>query len=71
MNDIKLTSDTRDFKSSIKKRKIVDVKVAKITKDEIAKMSEKQKQALLDEMIDSGLKNLTEEDKEILELLAK
>lgn len=73
MNDIKLTSDTRDFKSSIKIKKITDVKPikTKITEKEIGEMTKTQKEKILNEMIDNGLEKLSENDKKILELLAK
>lgn len=73
MNDIKLTSDTRDFKSSIKSKKISDAKVIKpkLTEKEISEMTKTQKEKILNEMIDNGLEKLSENDKKILELLAK
>lgn len=73
MNDIRLTSDTRDFKSSIKSKKITDTKVikTKITEKEISEMTKTQKEKILNEMIDNGLEKLSENDKKILELLAK
>lgn len=77
MNDIKLTSDTRDFKSSVKKRKIVDVKPVKkiLTEQEISSMTKEEKSKIFNEMfnemIDNGLEKISSEDKKILELLAK
>jgi len=75
-NDINMTSETSTNKSDWKApvstvRKTIKPKPKKITEEEIIKMSSKQKQLMLDEMIDNGLENLSEEDKKILELLAK
>jgi len=43
----------------------------KLNKKSIEKMSVVEKQELLNELIDSGLQNLTENDKKLLTLLAK
>lgn len=43
----------------------------KLNKDKIDKMSPSEKQDLLNEIIDSGLENLTDDDKKLLSLLAK
>jgi hypothetical protein len=73
MKEIRLTSDTRDFKGFIKrkKNKAVSVSKLKLTEHDISNMSKTQKEKLLNELIDSGLKNLTDSDKKILELLTK
>jgi hypothetical protein len=77
MNDIRLTSDTRDFKSSIKSKKISNTKVVKpkITEKEINAMTKEQKENLFNEMfnemMDKGVEEMSENDKKILELLAK
>ena len=77
MNDIKLTSDTRDFKSSIKSKKISEAKVVKpkITEKEINAMTKEQKELrfneMFNEMMDKGVGEMSETDKKILELLAK
>ena len=61
MNDIKLTSDTRDFKSSIKSKKISEAKVVKpkITEKEINAMTKEQKELrfneMFNEMMDKGV----------------
>jgi hypothetical protein len=77
MNDIKLTSDTRDFKSTMKSNEITESKIVKkeITEKEIEKMTKQEREILFNElfneMMDKGVEKMSENDKKILELLAK
>jgi hypothetical protein len=73
MNDIKLTSDTRDFKSTVKTRKPIDVKVVKpkITEKDVEKMYKNEREELWNKLIDNGVENLSENDKKVLQYLAK
>lgn len=75
MEDIQMSSTTKNTKRSElndkpkkqppKKNDLVS------TEEKIAKMSKDEKSNYLNEIIDKGVENLTEDDKKILELLAK
>lgn len=74
IRDIAMSSDTKNHttpKTSTKNKK----KEVGLTEDDIKKMSPTERQKRLDEYIDFGTKNgfekLTENDKKIMELLAK
>lgn len=74
MEDIQMSSTTRN----VKKNNLDNKPKTKVTKDvlasteeKISKMSKDEKSIYLNEIIDKGVENLTEEDKKILELLAK
>ena len=76
LNDIKMTSETATNRTewkapTSKKRHEVKPKVKKITEVEIGQMTKKEKEKMLNEIIDNGLENLTENDRKLLELLAK
>ena len=71
LKSVSLSSETKDVKTvkkpisdSLKKKNKLDPKY-------IEKLSPSEKQELLNELIDSGLDNLTEADKKLLTLLAK
>lgn len=67
LKEINLTSKVDSINSSYKSK----VKKNKITESDIAKMSKSEREGFLNEMIDNGIENLTEYDKKIIELLAK
>jgi hypothetical protein len=72
IEEIKSTSNTRPISGSSKNFTIEDNK----TESELATefyegLSSKEKQKLMDAIIDKGVDNLTNQDKEILEILAK
>jgi len=72
LKDIELSSDTKNTRSSTKQlTESTETKIKKITESDINKMNKEEKQKLLDEFIDNGLENLSEEDKKLLPLLAK
>jgi hypothetical protein len=76
MNDnflktVSLSSDTKEMKSAKKSTRNSVKNNNKLVLKNIEKMSPSEKQDLLNELIDSGLDNLTEEDKKLLPLLAK
>jgi len=76
MNDnflktVSLSSDTKETKSTKKSTRNSVKNNNKLDLKNIEKMSSSEKQDLLNELIDSGLDNLTEEDKKLLPLLAK
>jgi hypothetical protein len=76
MNDnflktVSLSSDTKEMKSAKKSTRNSVKNNNKLDLKNIEKMSPSEKQNLLNELIDSGLDNLTEEDKKLLPLLAK
>jgi len=76
MNDnflktVSLSSDTKEMKSAKKSTRNSVKNNNKLDLKNIEKMSPSEKQDLLNELIDSGLDNLTEEDKKLLPLLAK
>jgi len=68
LKDIEMTSDTKNFTSFVKENR-KKVKVKKITKEDVKKMTIKEKQELQDSIIDNGVENMTEYDKEILSFL--
>ena len=76
MNDnflktVSLSSDTKETKSTKKSTRNSVKNNNKLDLKNIEKMSPSEKQDLLNELIDSGLDKLTEEDKKLLPLLAK
>jgi hypothetical protein len=68
LKDIEMTSDTKNFTSFVKQNRKKE-KVKKITKEDVKKMTIKEKQELQDSIIDNGVENMTEYDKEILSFL--
>lgn len=56
---------SRPLRTSIRK----EVKPKQLTKEEVQKMTIKEKQELQDKIIDNGVENMTEYDKEILSFL--
>lgn len=68
LKDIEMTSDTKNFTSFVKQNRKKE-KVRKITKEDVKKMTIKEKQELQDSIIDNGVENMTEYDKEILSFL--
>lgn len=76
MNDnflktIALSSETKEVKTQTKTQRDLLDKKNKLNKKNIENMSSTEKQDLLNQLIDSGLENLTENDKKLLPLLAK
>jgi hypothetical protein len=76
MNDnflktIALSSETKEVKTQTKTQRDLLDKKNKLNKKNIENMSSTEKQDLLNQLIDSGLENLTESDKKLLPLLAK
>lgn len=70
LREIQLTSDTRSDMSSIKKIKKTK-KETEITEKDIDNMSKDARMELWNNLIDNGVDNLTENDKKILQFLAK
>ena len=68
LKTIKLTSDTKDDKATI--RASVKPK-RKIRKEDVEKMSKSDREEMINDIIDNGIENLTEEDKKLVKLLAK
>jgi len=71
LKDIELSSDTKNTRSAKRLNDSVGTKTKQITESDIQKMNKEEKQILLDEFIDNGLENLSDEDKKLLPLLAK
>ena len=75
-NDINMTSETTTNNSewkapTTKTRGVVKIKSKRITEKEIARLTDKERQQMINDLIDNGVENLSVEDKKILELLAK
>ena len=64
---INVRGSSRPIRTSLVKKK----KEKRLTKDEIDNMSVSEKQKLQDEIIDNGVENMSDYDKEILNLLWK
>lgn len=71
LRDISLSSTTTNHRGPRNTQKVKKVKNLGPSEEDIKKMSKDEKEALLNKYIDSGLENLTESDKKIIELLAK
>ncbi|MEI6881254.1 MAG: hypothetical protein WCK82_07990 [Bacteroidota bacterium] len=71
LKSISLSSETKDVKTVKKPTRNSAKNNNKLDPKNIEKMSPTEKQDLLNELIDSGLENLTENDKKLLPLLAK
>ncbi len=68
LKDVEMTSSTKDIKSYIRPLR-VSLKTVKLTKEDISKMTYREKNDLQDKIIDNGLENMTEYDKKILSFL--
>jgi len=66
MEDIKSVTANKKTKTKVKTQP-----ENRLTEDEISKMSKDERGEYLNNIIDKGVENLTEEDKKILKLLAK
>lgn len=64
IDSIAISSETQNVKTTTKK-------INKLDPKKIEQMSPKERQNLLNDLIDFGIENLTEEDKNLLPLLAK
>jgi hypothetical protein len=71
LKSISLSSETKDVKTVKKPLRDSLKKKNKLDPKNIEKLSQSEKQELLNELIDSGLENLTESDKKLLPLLVK
>jgi len=73
LDEIVMSSETKTKKERIKKEIVIEEKL--VTKEEISLMGEKEKNILMNEIIDEGTKigfeNLSKEKKKILQILAK
>lgn len=66
LKEVQMSSDTKSRRTNTMNIKSKEVR---ITKEDIAKMSIKEKEALQDKIIDNGIENMTDYDKEILGVL--
>jgi hypothetical protein len=71
LKSISLSSETKDVKTVKKPLRDSLKNKNKLDPKNIEKLSQSEKQELLNELIDSGLENLTESDKKLLPLLVK
>lgn len=71
LKSVSLSSETKEVKSVVKPLRDSLKNNNKLDPKNIEKMSSTEKQNLLNQLIDSGLENLTEDDKKLLPLLAK
>ncbi len=69
LNEINMTSDTRT--NNVLNQTINYNTKKKITPKDVEKMSKAEKEDLLNQLIDNGVENLTDSDKELLPLLSK
>lgn len=70
LREINLTSDTSTTRSQ-SKLPTASKFVKKITEKDVAKMTRNEKDALCNKIIDNGVENLSEEDKNLLQILSK
>jgi hypothetical protein len=70
LNPIELNNKTQSFIKTVGDENISDENT-ELTETDIEKMSKENRQDLMNQFIDNGLENLTENDKKILSLLAK
>lgn len=68
LKDVEMSSSTKDVKSHVRPLR-TSLKTNKLTKEDISKMTYKEKTDLQDKIIDNGVENMTEYDKEILSFL--
>ena len=71
LREINLTSDTKNNKTAIKPLKGDKLKDTKISELDIAKMSNKAKDEMLNKIMDNGVENLTDYQKKLLQILSK
>ena len=69
LKEVQMTSDTRN--NNVFRKENIAVKEVKVTKEDIAKMTNKEKEELQNKIIDNGVENMTDNDKEILGILWK
>jgi hypothetical protein len=68
LKDVEMSSSTKDIKSHIRPLR-QSLKTDRLTKDDISKMTHKEKNDLQDKIIDNGVENMSEYEKEILSFL--
>jgi hypothetical protein len=71
IREIQLTSDTKSdrfFVKEVKKNKIIETE---ITEEVIEKMSKDDREILFNKIIDNGIENMSENDKNTLQFLSK
>ena len=66
-----MTSDTKSVKTNVNKGKNGKTITEKLSDSDIKKMSVKDREEMLNKMMDKGVKNLSEDDKKLLQRLAK
>lgn len=71
LREINLTSDTRNPRTSSRRESYRKVVEKKITPEDIEKMSKDEKDKLWNKIIDNGVEKMTEEDKNLLQILSK
>jgi hypothetical protein len=71
LKDIKVSEpiDIKGYSRPLRRELRKEVKPKQLTKEEVEKMTIKEKQELQDKIIDNGVENMTEYDKEILSFL--
>jgi hypothetical protein len=71
LRDVEMSEpiDVRGYSKPLRSELRKEPKIKKLTKEEVEKMTVKEKQELQDKIIDNGIENMTEYDKEILSFL--
>ena len=70
LKEVEMSSDTKSNRI-FEKQNTVIIKEPKLTKEDISKMSNKEKEELQNKIIDNGVENMSDNDKEILGILWK
>lgn len=68
---IEMTSDTKNTKANIKGKSTSKTITEKLSDSDIKKMSVSQRETMLNKIMDKGVKNLSEDEKKLLQRLAK
>ena len=68
---IELTSDTKNIKTNLKGKVVEKTITEKLSDSDIKKMSIPQREKMLNKIMDKGVKNLSEDEKKLLQRLAK
>jgi len=71
LREIQLTSDTRTDRTVVKPIKTIKVTETVLTEEDVDKMYKNEREALWNKLIDNGVENLSENDKNVLQYLAK
>ena len=71
LREINMTSDTKNYSKLKRQPNNIKKPDRKITEKDIEKMTKKDKEELWNKIVDNGVENMSEEDKNLLQLLSK